>query len=194
MTRFLMSFPRSFPSHPFDQLNQFHLDAHVVCPMSPSPAPCQGLHGGQRPLLESPRPGMSHTHPRIITEKNRDGKEIIVLSLLPMPLPAQSRAAPSPKSLVGEVGRKVNNPFAKTPPHTPQKTEWNKLAGLKGPIWETTQGFQDLTPWQLGGHQGNQGNTGGKSSVHPVSVHLRGNFSRKPGWGPGSRSAHTQPV
>lgn len=56
--------------------------------------------------------------------------------------PEQTELPPSQKSLVGEEGREVNNSFAKLP----QKTGWNELAELKGPIWETTQGFQDLTP------------------------------------------------
>lgn len=94
-------------------------------------------------LLDPPPQGL--LVPRMSEDphsRERTGKKLLSSSSSQCPfLPRADRAAPSPKSLVGEEGREVNNPFAKLP----QRTRWKELAEFKGLIWETTQGFQDLT-------------------------------------------------
>lgn len=72
---------------------------------------------------------------RALREESRAWETMAVLVFLPMLPPARADTATlSKKSPVGKEGREVNNPFAEFP----RRKGWNKLAELKGPIWETT--------------------------------------------------------
>lgn len=108
MIRFLISFLGSFPPLrlPFDdQLNQFHLDVHVVCPKHPW-ARVSMAASSLSPETPKTR-DVPCTSEDLHRGKQRRGKKSLPSTSSQCPfLPRADRAAPSPKSLVGEVGGK----------------------------------------------------------------------------------------